>query len=72
MNNTRLVYSTESGRIFNSCEQPAKKCICKKIKSQADKKIDGISGATLSVNAVEKLARLALLLHQHSGIAESK
>ena len=42
MNNTRLVYSTESGRIFNSCEQTAKKCICKKIKSQADKKIDGI------------------------------
>ena len=31
-----------------------------------DKKIDGISGATLSVNALTKLARLSLLLHQHS------
>ena len=28
--------------------------------------IDGISGATLSVSAVNKLARLALMLHQHS------
>lgn len=29
-----------------------------------DKHIDGISGATLSVNALEKLARLALYLHE--------
>ena len=29
-----------------------------------DKSIDGITGATLSVRAVNKLARLALLLHQ--------
>jgi len=28
-----------------------------------DKRIDGISGATLSVNALERLARLALYLH---------
>ena len=31
-----------------------------------DKSIDGISGATLSVNAVTKLARLALLLHEYA------
>lgn len=31
-----------------------------------DKRIDGISGATLSVGAVERLARLALLFHRHS------
>lgn len=30
---------------------------------QLDRSIDGISGATLSVNALTKLARLALLLH---------
>ncbi len=30
-----------------------------------DRKIDGISGATLSVNALRKLARLALFLHKH-------
>jgi hypothetical protein len=29
-----------------------------------DRDIDGISGATLSVNAVEKMARLALFLHR--------
>jgi hypothetical protein len=32
---------------------------------QLDKSIDGITGATLSVNAVTKLARLALLLHKY-------
>lgn len=32
-------------------------------KQKLDKNIDGISGATLSVNALEKLARLALYLH---------
>ena len=30
-----------------------------------DRKIDGISGATLSVNALTKLGRIALLLHKH-------
>jgi len=34
-----------------------------------DQDIDGISGATLSVNALRKLARLALYLHQHSPFA---
>lgn len=33
--------------------------------SKLDRHIDGISGATLSVAALTKLARLALLLHQH-------
>ena len=32
--------------------------------TELDKPIDGISGATLSVNAVTRLARLALMLHQ--------
>ncbi len=31
-----------------------------------DRHIDGISGATLSVNAMKKMARLALLLHQET------
>mgnify|MGYP006166842787 CR=1 FL=1 len=31
-----------------------------------DRRIDGISGATLSVNALTRLARLALLLHTHA------
>ena len=30
-----------------------------------DRKIDGISGATLSVNALTKLGRLVLFLHKH-------
>ena len=34
-----------------------------------DREIDGISGATLSVRALTKLARLALLLHDHSDFA---
>lgn len=32
--------------------------------NQLDKKIDGISGATLSVNALTRLSKLALFLHQ--------
>lgn len=31
-----------------------------------DKRIDGVSGATLSARALNKLARLALLFHSHS------
>lgn len=31
---------------------------------QLDKNIDGISGATMSVSAMKKIARTALLLHQ--------
>jgi translation initiation factor 1 len=44
MNNSRLVYSTESGRICPSCEQPPSKCICKKkkTKSHANIKNDGV------------------------------
>lgn len=33
---------------------------------QLDRSIDGISGATLSVRALSKLSRLALLLHRHT------
>ncbi len=36
---------------------------------QLDRKIDGISGATLSVRALEKLARLALYLHTRTAYA---
>ena len=44
MNNSRLVYSTESGRICPSCEKQAAKCICKKKKSKPHAKIknDGV------------------------------
>lgn len=33
--------------------------------------VDGISGATLSVRAMKKIARLALFLHQHSKYADA-
>ena len=45
MNNSRLVYSTESGRICHSCGQPATKCTCKKKKTAKKQSIypdDGI------------------------------
>jgi hypothetical protein len=32
-----------------------------------DRRINGITGATLSVHALTRLARLALLLHRHVG-----
>ncbi len=34
-------------------------------KNKLDKRIDNISGATLSVNAVTNISRMALLLHDH-------
>lgn len=37
---------------------------------QLDRHIDGVSGATLSVRAVKRLARLALLLHEHSEVGD--
>ncbi len=37
-----------------------------------DRHIDGITGATLSVRALTKLARVALFLHGHSELAEAK
>jgi hypothetical protein len=37
---------------------------------QLDRAIDGISGATLSVRALQKLTRLALLLHQQTVTGE--
>ena len=33
MNNSRLVYSTETGQICRSCRKPVKECTCKKKKS---------------------------------------
>jgi translation initiation factor 1 len=45
MNNTRLVYSTESGRICPSCGHPSARCICKKkktVKKQPVYSKDGI------------------------------
>jgi translation initiation factor 1 len=44
MDNSRLVYSTESGKICPSCQKSVSKCTCKKKKarSQPDIKIDGI------------------------------
>ena len=44
MNNSRLVYSTDTGSICKSCQQPVSKCTCKKKKSKSQSKIilDGI------------------------------
>ena len=44
MDNSRLVYSTESGKICPSCQKPVSKCTCKKKKprSQTNIKYDGI------------------------------
>jgi hypothetical protein len=36
-----------------------------------DRSIDGISGATLSVRALSKLSRLALLLHRHTPYSQA-
>jgi translation initiation factor 1 len=44
MDNSQLVYSTETGKICPSCQKPVSKCSCKKkkSKSQPNIKIDGI------------------------------
>jgi translation initiation factor 1 len=44
MNNSRLVYSTESGQICPECQKPSSECICKKGKSKTLPKVskDGI------------------------------
>jgi translation initiation factor 1 len=44
MNNSRLVYSTEKGRVCPNCGHPVKKCRCKKGKSSSPKQVlcDGI------------------------------
>ena len=44
MNNSRLVYSTKSGKICPNRQKPVSKCTCKKKKSrsQPNIKIDGI------------------------------
>jgi translation initiation factor 1 len=45
MDNSRLVFSTESGRICPSCGRPTKKCTCKKKKATKKQSVypdDGI------------------------------
>lgn len=44
MNNSNLVYSTETGKICPSCQKPVLKCSCKnkKSKTQPHIKYDGI------------------------------
>jgi translation initiation factor 1 len=44
MDNTRLVYSTETGKICPACQKPVSQCSCKKkkSKSQTNIKYDGI------------------------------
>ena len=44
MDNSKLVYSTETGRICPSCRKPIVKCSCKKKKSSIQRqiKVDGI------------------------------
>ena len=44
MNNTRLVYSTESGRICPSCGHSAAKCTCKKKKTAKKPSINSKDG----------------------------
>jgi translation initiation factor 1 len=43
-NDSRLVYSTETGRLCPNCNRPIKKCVCKgkHSKSKIDLKSDGI------------------------------
>ena len=43
MDNSRLVYSTESGKFCLTCQKPVSKCTCKKKKSrsQPNIKLDG-------------------------------
>jgi translation initiation factor 1 len=44
MDNSRLVYSTETGKICPSCRKPVSQCSCKKknLKPQINIKYDGI------------------------------
>jgi translation initiation factor 1 len=38
MNNSHLVYSTETGRICPKCNRPQSKCVCRKGKSDQERK----------------------------------
>jgi translation initiation factor 1 len=44
MNNSQLIYSTDTGKICSLCQKPVSECICKKKKSrsQTNIKYDGI------------------------------
>ena len=41
MSESRLVYSTETGRICPKCDQPQSKCVCKKKRSKAENRDAG-------------------------------
>jgi translation initiation factor 1 len=41
-NNTRLVYSTESGRMCPGCGKPAGQCVCRKKQDHPKVKNDGV------------------------------
>jgi translation initiation factor 1 len=55
MDNSRSVYSKESGKICPSCQQSVTSCNCKKKKSrsQPTKKIDGIIRVQREVNGIK-------------------
>lgn len=71
--NSRLVYSTESGRICPSCGKPSTKCICKKtqtspggdgkirversFKGRKGKGVTLITGLPLENNSLKELAK---------------
>lgn len=42
MSDSRLVYSTETGRICPSCGEPSTNCVCKKKKQSRPTQTDGI------------------------------
>ena len=42
MGNSRLVYSTEDGRMCKACGKPTAKCVCKKKQAMSKVRTDGI------------------------------
>jgi translation initiation factor 1 len=87
MDNSRLVYSTESGKICPLCQKPVSQCTCKKKKSrsQTNIKYDGIiriqrevkrKGKTVTTVSAFQLAddelkNLATQLKRHCGAGGS-
>ena len=87
MDNSRLVYSTESGKTCPSCQKPVSKCTCKKkSRSQTNIKYDGIiriqrevkgrKGKTVTTVSAFQLAddelkNLATQLKRHCGTGGS-
>jgi len=66
--NSRLIYSTEKGRICPDCSRPVKKCTCRhgNSQSQAHQKLDGI----LRINRETK-GRSGKTVTTISGLAEN-